>query len=57
MVEELLRLADEADQNALPEEMDIPEELKRREARLAAIEEANQEIQARDNSAQTAFTR
>ena len=53
-VEELLRLADEADQNALPEEMDIPEELKRREARLAAIEQAKQEIQAR---AQARFER
>lgn len=46
-VEELIRLAEEADQRALPEGMVIPEELKRREERLAAIEQAKQEIQAR----------
>jgi transposase len=46
-VEELMRLAEEADQRSRPEEMDIPEELKRREARLAAIARAKEEIQAR----------
>ncbi len=46
-VEELLRLAEEADHSALPEEMDIPEELKRREQRLAKIAKAKAEIQAR----------
>jgi transposase len=46
-VQELLRLAEQADQSALPEEMDIPEELKRREQRLAAIERAKEAIQAR----------
>jgi len=46
-VEELLRLAEEADQSSLPEEMDIPEELERREKRLAAIERAKEEIEAR----------
>ena len=46
-VEELMRLAVEADQNSLPEEMNIPEELQRRETRLAAIESAKQEIQRR----------
>jgi transposase len=46
-VQELMRLAEEADQNALPEEMDIPQELQRRETRLAAIEQAKQEIQRR----------
>ncbi len=46
-VDELMRLAEEADQNSLPEEMSIPEELKRREARLAAIEQAKKEIQLR----------
>jgi len=46
-VEELMRFAQEADQSSLPEEMDIPEELKRREERLAAIEQAKKEIQAR----------
>jgi transposase len=46
-VEELMRLAEEADQCSRPEEMDIPEELKRREARLAAIARAKEGIQAR----------
>jgi len=46
-VEELMRLAAEADQSSLPEEMDIPEELKRREERLAAIARAKAEINVR----------
>ncbi len=46
-VQELMRLAEEADQNSLPEAMDIPKELQRRETRLAAIEQAKQEIQRR----------
>ena len=46
-VEELMRLAEEADQCSLPEEMNIPEELKRREERLAAIEHAKKEIEKR----------
>ena len=46
-VEELMRLAEAADNSELPEELDIPEELRRREARLAAIERAKQEIAAR----------
>jgi len=46
-VEELLRLAEEADQSSLPAEMDIPEELSRRKERLAAIERAKKEIKAR----------
>ena len=53
-VKELLRLAKQADNRAAPEEMDIPEELKRREARLAKIAEAKAEIQAR---AQARFER
>ena len=53
-VDELLRLAEDADNSALPEEMTIPEELKRREARLAKIAEAKAEIQAR---AQARFER
>ena len=53
-VEELLRLADEADSTPLPEEMNIPEELKRREERLAKIAEAKAEIQSR---AQARFER
>ncbi len=46
-VEELMRLAEETDQCSLPEEMNIPEELKRREERLAAIEHAKKEIEKR----------
>ena len=53
-VEELLRLAEEADRSSLPEEMDIPEELSRRQERLAAIERAKKEIEAR---AQARFER
>jgi transposase len=46
-VEELMRLAEEADQRSRLEEMYIPEELKRREGRLAAIARAKEAIQAR----------
>ena len=46
-VEELIRLSEEADQSGLPEKMDITEELKRREARLAVIQRAKEEIQRR----------
>ena len=46
-VEELMRLAEEADQRSRPEDMNIPEELKRREQRLAAIASAKEKIQAR----------
>jgi transposase len=46
-VKQLLLLAEEADQNALPEEMDIPDELKRRKDRLVVIERAKKKIQAR----------
>lgn len=46
-VEELMRLAEEADNSSLLEEMDIPEELKRREQRLAKIAAAKAEIEAR----------
>ncbi|TNF90787.1 MAG: IS1182 family transposase [Gammaproteobacteria bacterium] len=46
-VEELMRLAEEADTDSLPEEMDIPEELRRREQRLAKIAQAKAEIEAR----------
>ena len=53
-VEELLRLAEEADNSSLPEEMEIPEELKRREERLVKISKAKAEIQAR---AQVRFER
>ncbi len=53
-VQALMRLAEETDQGSLPEEMDIPAELKRREERLAAIARAKEEIQAR---AQARFER
>jgi hypothetical protein len=53
-VEELLRLAEAADQRSRPQEMEIPEELKRRAERLAAIARAKAEIQAR---AQARFAR
>jgi len=46
-VEALMQLAEQADQRSRPEEMDIPEELKRREQRLAAIARAKEEIQVR----------
>jgi transposase len=46
-VEELMRLAEEADTSSVPEEMDIPQELKRREERLAKIASAKAEIEAR----------
>jgi transposase len=43
----LMQLAEEADNSELPEDLDIPEEIKRREDRLAAIARAKAEIQAR----------
>ena len=46
-VDELMRLAEQADNRALPERLDIPEELARREKRLAAIRRAQREIEAR----------
>ena len=46
-VVELMRLADQADNSELPDGLDIPAELERREARLAAISEAKQEIKIR----------
>ena len=46
-MEELLKMAEEADNTQLPEELDIPEELSRRSKRIAAIQEAKQEIQRR----------
>jgi transposase len=46
-VEELLRLAEEADGRDLPDGMSVPAELERREERLAAIARAKAEIEAR----------
>ena len=51
-VKKLLELAQQADQEAEAEqqELDIPEELQRREERLAAIQEAKEKIEERGKS-------
>ena len=46
-IETLLKLAEAADNTQLPEDMNVPVELKRRQDRLAVIAKAKQEIQAR----------
>ena len=46
-VKELLARAEAADQEPLPEGLSIPQELSRREARLAAIRQAKAQIEAR----------
>ena len=46
-VKQLLRLAEQADEADIPDGMSIPEELERRELRLAAIAEAKRKIEAR----------
>lgn len=46
-VQELLRQAEEADNSELPDGLDIPAELKRREERLSAIAQAKIEIERR----------
>ena len=46
-VDELMRLAEQADHRARPEPLDLPEELARRQHRLAAIRRARDEIEAR----------
>jgi IS5 family transposase len=46
-VEELMRLAEQADNEPLPEQLDIPLELERREQRLATIAAAKAELEAR----------
>lgn len=46
-VQELLALAEEADGKNVPDGMSVPEELKRREDRLAAIAQAKAKIEAR----------
>lgn len=53
-VAELMRLAEQADHDPLPESLDIPHELKRREQRLGVIAAAKAEIAAR---AQARFAR
>ncbi|MDQ2949039.1 MAG: IS1182 family transposase [Acidobacteriota bacterium] len=46
-VQQLLKLAERADAKDIPDGMSIPEELERREVRLAAIAEAKAKIEAR----------
>ena len=46
-VRQLLQLAERADEADIPDGMSIPQELERREARLAAIAEAKAKIEAR----------
>lgn len=46
-IDTLMKLAEAADNTPLPEDMDVPSELKRRQDRLAVIAKAKQEIQAR----------
>ena len=46
-VNELLRLAEEADNESLPDGLDIPEELSRRNERIEAIQRAKAEIERR----------
>jgi len=46
-VEQLMRLAEEADAAQIPDGMSVPEELQRREERLAAIAQAKAAIEAR----------
>ena len=46
-MKQLLRLAERADARDIPDGMSIPEELERREVRLAAITEAKAKIEAR----------
>lgn len=53
-VEQLLQMAEQADRRAVPDGMDVPAELARREVRLAAIRQAKAEIEAR---AQERFAR
>ena len=45
-VQQLLRLAEQADADDIPDGMSVPEELERRETRLAAIAEAKAKIEA-----------
>jgi transposase len=46
-VAELMRMAENAEHEPIPDGLDIPEELKRREKRLAVIAQAKEEIQRR----------
>ena len=53
-VQQLLKLAEQADAADLPDGMSIPEELERREARLAAIVEAKKKMETRVKEQQEA---
>jgi transposase len=53
-VQQLLKLAEQADAADIPDGMSIPEELERREVRLAAIAEAKQKIETRVKEQQQA---
>lgn len=53
-VQQLLKLAEQADAADIPDGMSIPEELERRETRLAAIAEAKKKIEARVQEQQDA---
>lgn len=46
-IETLMKLAEEAEKSSLPEDMDVPEELQRRQDRLEVIARAKNEIKAR----------
>lgn len=46
-VETLLAMAEQADQSSVPDGMSLPEEIKRRQERLAAMAEAKAKIEAR----------
>lgn len=46
-VQQLLKMAEEADNTPIPDGLDIPEELSRREDRLAVLQEAQAEIERR----------
>jgi hypothetical protein len=46
-IETLMKLAEEAENSTLPEDMDVPEELQRRQDRLEVIARAKNEIKAR----------
>jgi transposase len=48
-VDELMRLAQKADSSEIPDEMNIPQELLRRQDRLEAIAEAKKKIEQRAN--------
>jgi transposase len=48
-VQELVALAEAADQSSVPEGVNLPDEIKRREDRLKAISEAKAKIEARAN--------